>query len=42
MATYTTNLDFIHGEIIPALGDYAADFDLDGSATASVAVGSDR
>ncbi len=30
MATYTTNLDFIHGEIIPALGDYAADFDIDG------------
>ena len=30
MATYTTNLDFIHAEIIPALGDYAADFDLDG------------
>jgi len=30
MATYTTNLDFIHSEIIPALGDYAADFDIDG------------
>lgn len=30
MATYTTNLDFINGEIIPALGDYAADFDLNG------------
>ena len=30
MATYATNLDFINGEIIPALGDYAGDFDLDG------------
>lgn len=30
MATYTSNIDFITGEIIPALGDYAADFDIDG------------
>lgn len=30
MATYTTNHDFINGEIIPALGDHAGDHDIDG------------